>query len=192
MGGRTGQTTYEDSLPVPEARQRYFDDNGFTEAGYDDRWVVVRVGGLHIPAFPNSAARRRAVKLHDLHHVATGYQTDWTGEAEIGAWEVGGGCHHHLAAWYLNVSVMGIGVLIAPRATWRAFLRGRQSRTLYDGEFSESLLDGTVGALRSRLGLDREPAPPTPADRLVFAGFAALALAQLLGPSTILSAWLLR
>jgi hypothetical protein len=37
---------------------------------------------------PNSDARRKAVVLHDLHHVATGYKTDWTGEAEISAREI--------------------------------------------------------------------------------------------------------
>ena len=36
-------------------------------------------------AFPNTAGRVRAVRYHDLHHVVTGYATDWTGEAEIGA-----------------------------------------------------------------------------------------------------------
>ena len=39
--------------------------------------------------FPNSDARRRAVKVHDLHKVLTGYQTDIFGEVEIswvGAW----------------------------------------------------------------------------------------------------------
>ena len=48
---------------------------------------MLRIGRVPVAAFPNGAARVRAVRLHDLHHVATGYATSWVGEAEIGAWE---------------------------------------------------------------------------------------------------------
>ena len=43
--------------------------------------------------FPNTDSRKRAVPLHDLHHILTGYKTDWMGEAEIGAWELRAGCN---------------------------------------------------------------------------------------------------
>ena len=95
----------------------------------------------------------RAVKLHDLHHVLTGYPTSWTGEGEIGAWELASGCRNHWAAWYLNFSAALIGLLIAPRRVLSAFRRGRRERNLYGGELSDALLEETVGAARARLGI---------------------------------------
>ena len=34
--------------------------------------------------FPNFEARRKAVFKHDIHHIATGYTSTFTGETEIG------------------------------------------------------------------------------------------------------------
>jgi hypothetical protein len=144
-----------DDMTVREARDLYFEQNGLSEAGYSDRWVRLRAGPMPL-AFPNTRARVRAVRLHDLHHVATGYDTTWQGEAEIGAWELAAGCGHHLPAWVLNLGAVAVGVFIAPGRTVRAWRRGRRSRTLYAGEFEPSLLDMTVRELRSRLGLHVE------------------------------------
>ena len=71
---------YDAALTLREARGRYFAANGLGEGGYDDKWVRLAVGPLRF-AFPNTAGRVRAVRYHDLHHVVTGYATDWTGEA---------------------------------------------------------------------------------------------------------------
>lgn len=144
--------SYAADLKVRDARQAYFDANGFVNGGYDDRWVKLTAGPLRI-YFPNIPARVRSVKLHDLHHVATGYDTTWTGEAEIGAWEIAAGCGRHWVAWLLNLNAIAIGLVIAPRATVRAFARGRRSRTLYRGAFEERMLEMTVGELREELGL---------------------------------------
>ena len=140
---------------VRDARARYFDENGLSEAGYRSRWVVLRAGPLPL-YLPNTSSRRRAVPLHDLHHVATGYDTTWTGEAEIAAWELAAGCGRYWAAWSLNLGAASLGLLIAPRRTLRAFRRGRRSgRTLYHQPgFTESLLDLTVAELRRSLALD--------------------------------------
>ncbi len=139
---------------VREARDRYFRDNGFSEAGYTSRWVKLKMGPIPL-AFPNTAARRRAVPLHDLHHVATGYATSWTGEAEISAWELAAGCGRYWAAWALDIGGALVGLVIAPRRTWRAFLRGRRCRSLYRAELTGDLLDMPVAELRARLGTDR-------------------------------------
>jgi hypothetical protein len=88
-------------MTVGDARDVYFRDNGFSLAGYTDNWVKLKLGPIPI-AFPNTDARKAAVKLHDLHHVATGYATTWTGEAEIAAWEIGAGCGKYYAAWVLT------------------------------------------------------------------------------------------
>ena len=175
-----------DALSVREGRARYFEAWGLGEGGYAARWVRLRVFGLPV-GFPNSAGRVRAVKLHDLHHVATGYAADWIGEAEIGAWEVGAGCHGHAAAWILNLLAMQYGFFLAPRRVLRAMARGRRSRTLYRmRELDESLLDRTVGELRRELGLDGEPPEPRVADMLALAAWMAASAALWLGPGALL------
>jgi len=144
---------YASSLTLREARAQYFARAGFDESGYTDRWVWVTILGRRVPATLNTPGRVRAVKLHDLHHVLTGYATTWTGEAEIGAWELASGCRAHLAAWYLNGWAALIGLFIAPRRVLAAFRRGRRERNLYGGELTDALLAETVGAARARLGI---------------------------------------
>lgn len=169
---------YDDGLPLREARARYFRDNAFgDDGGYAKKWVQLQLGPLPF-AFPNSAARVRAVKYHDLHHVVTGYATDVVGEAEIGAWEIGSGCAGFVAAWILNLYAMVLGVGSgAPGAVWRAFARGRHTRNLYRHRYDEALLDTKLGALRARLGLDTPTPAASSADRFAFAFWCALAAA---------------
>jgi hypothetical protein len=163
---------YADDSSVRVARDQYFAANGFSDAGYTDNWVRLKLGPIPI-GFPNTASRKRAIRLHDLHHVATGYATTWIGEAEIGAWEIAGGCTDHWAAWVLNAGGFGYGIFVAPRRIYRAFMRGRSSRTLYHTGWEDSLLDLSVGELRARLAIDRG-APPTIRDRFAFAAWALI------------------
>jgi len=139
---------------VREARARYFAENGFGDGGYDDRFVVLRVAGIPALVFPNTKQRVRSVRIHDVHHVLTGYATSWQGEGEIGAWELASGCRDHWAAWFLNFWAALIGMSIAPRAVVRAFRRGRVTRNLYGREWDDGILERPVGELRRELGLD--------------------------------------
>ncbi len=136
---------------VAEARRRYFEANGLGEGGYADRWVVLRLAGVPVAAFPNTRQRVRSVRFHDLHHVATGYGTSLRGEAEIGAWELASGCHDHAAAWLLNGAAVLLAGWLAPRRVARAFRAGRRCRSLYAEEWDERVLDLSVAALRARL-----------------------------------------
>ena len=138
-------------MRVSEAREQYFARNGFSAATYTDRWAKLKLGPIPL-AFPNTKSRQRAIPMHDLHHIATGYDTTFTGEAEISAWELGGGCGPYLAAWVLDGLGMLLGLAIAPRRTIRAFRLGRQSRNLYQRGWSNDLLDLTVEELRALLG----------------------------------------
>ncbi|HLT28677.1 MAG TPA: hypothetical protein VK013_01440 [Myxococcaceae bacterium] len=134
------------------ALTRYFHDNGFGEdGGYAATWVDFKLGPIPFP-LPNSEARRRAVRYHDLHHVLTGYATDLPGEFEISAWEIGAGCRDFHAAWVLNLSGMAGGMLRCPRRTWRAFLRGLDERSAYGRDY-EALLASSVGDVRQELGI---------------------------------------
>src|SRR5262249_4540044 len=151
-------------------------------------WVKVRLGPLPF-FFPNTAARVRAVRFHDLHHVVTGYATDVVGEAEIAAWEIATGCAGFGAAWLLNLEALALGLLRAPGPSWRAFLRGRRTRNLYGARFDEALLAARVGDVRARLGLAAAPAPaglsarsPSAAGRLAGVVFSGARLAPPAAP----------
>ncbi len=169
---------YDPNMSVLAARTRYFADNNFGEdGGYGAKWVTLaKLGPLEL-GFPNSAARLRAVRLHDLHHLVTGYDTDWIGEAEIAAWELASGCADYHAAWVLNLLAMPIGVLREPDRIRRAFVRGSRSRNLYDKPFDEAVLDQRLGELRARLDVaSAANATMTAAERARFRRMLAIGM----------------
>jgi hypothetical protein len=136
-------------MTMREARALYFEVNGFgATGGYEDAWVDFKLGPIPMP-FPNTPGRVRAVRYHDLHHLLTGYDTDTTGEFEIGAWEIAAGCKGFAAAWVLNLGALAFGAFSAPKRTFAAFVRGRAEKTTY-GEDLEPLLDLTVAEARER------------------------------------------
>jgi hypothetical protein len=149
---------YPDDSLVLDARTEYFSRSGFEfDGGYADRWVRLKARGVTVLIFPNTAARVRSVKLHDLHHVLTEYDTTWAGEAEIGAWELASGCGRHYPAWLLNTGAVMIGLLVWPKRVYAAFQRGRRSGNLYTAQFTDDLLHTTVGELRRRIRLASDP-----------------------------------
>ena len=165
---------YAVDLSLRAGRQQYFERSGFDESSYTSSWVPLKAGPLKF-GFPNTAARIRAVRLHDLHHVLTEYETTWTGEAEIAGWEIASGCADHYAAWLLNFSALVIGLVIAPVRVFNAFVRGRHSRNLYRADFSEKLLERSVGQVRTELGLDR-PARASVSDVLAFVWWSVVSI----------------
>src|SRR5262245_23650361 len=120
--GRAPQVAALDGrVRVRAGRDEYLAENGFSVEAYDAKWTPASLFGLTFKV-PNTPTHRRAIMWHDLHHVATGYGTDLSGEAEISAWELRRG----LAGLDLYVSaiVVGIalsGIVIAPVRTWRAW-----------------------------------------------------------------------
>ena len=163
-----------DDVTVGEARARYFAANGFgADGGYTARWVKLANGPIPF-GFPNFAARVRAVRCHDIHHLVTGYPTTWVGEAEISTWELASGCRDYWAAWILNLGGMMIGLFIAPRAVFAACVRGRQSHNVYGSRIDDDFLAQPLPALRRALHLDHPRRPAGAADVLVFAGLVLL------------------
>jgi hypothetical protein len=137
-----------------EARAQYFRENGIDEdGGYAQKWVRIKLGPVPI-LFPNTTGRRAALLQHDLHHVATGYDTTLVGEAEIGAWELASGCRHYYAAWILNLGAVVTGLFLAPRQVVRAFQLGRHCTNLYHLGVDADWPGETVSGLRQRLGLN--------------------------------------
>ncbi len=178
------------------ALKQYFDDNGFGEdGGYAATWVDFKLGPLPFP-FPNSDARRRAVKFHDLNHILTGYGTDTVSEFEISAWEVGAGCRDFAAAWVINLGGLAAGTFVAPVRTFRAFVRGRRQRASYWLSYDDAL-ERAVDDVRTELGITTGEQPRArPGDfvRFPFAFAAgllvgALMAAALLSPITLALWW---
>lgn len=167
---------YPEQAHLHAALKTYFADNGFApDGGYTDDWVRIKIGPIPF-LLPNTSARKRAVRHHDLHHIATGYATTFAGEAEIGAWEVASDCRDNLAAWMLNLLAMSQGLIFHPHKVYQAFIRGRHTQNTYALKYDEVLLERTVGELRAELGLDAPLLPASQADKLAFARWAGLAL----------------
>src|SRR3954466_11876617 len=144
------------------ARANYYRVNNFGDDGGDAlEWVPLKVMGMTLK-IPNTDGRRRAVRIHDLHHVVTGFQTDLRGEAEIGAWELASGCLRWPAATVLNLCSLAIGLVIAPHRMVRAWAPGRHTTNLYAENGVGHLLSREVGEVRHALGLDA----PRPRARL--------------------------
>jgi hypothetical protein len=109
------------------------------DAGNSDPFAVVKIFYLPYP-IPNTRARKRAVRIHDLNHLVSGYETDRVGELEISAWELAsGGCTDHGAAWVLDLAGLLGGLIAAPRRTVRAFRSGRDRQNLYRFDYEEML-----------------------------------------------------
>lgn len=160
-----------DRRPVGEALAEYRAGRGIpADGGSSARWVRVRFLGVPV-SFPNFAARRRILFPHDVHHLLTGYETNWRGEAEIGGFELASGCRRFWAAWMFNSGGFLFGLAIAPRRMFRAFVRGRRCRNFYGAE-EQALAALTVGAARRQLGLDRPVPPGTRGDTVWFAAWA--------------------
>jgi hypothetical protein len=139
------------SLTVRQALGAYLAENGFTFEAYDSKWTDASFLGIRF-AVPNTAAHRRGIMLHDLHHVATGFGTDLTGEGEISAWELRGlrGLDAYVTSIVLLATIAG--VLRSPLRAWAAFRS--PGRTLFDDAINyEQVLEMTVGELRDHLGL---------------------------------------
>ncbi|MFO0586305.1 MAG: hypothetical protein U0441_02135 [Polyangiaceae bacterium] len=140
------------SLTVEAGRDDYMAENGFEVADYTLPTVQLKMFGLY-KEFPNSPNRQWAIPLHDMHHLATGYGTDFTGEAEVGAWELRAGCETPVV-YALNALAAAIGLVISPRRVLAAYRAAKGARSLYRHPIPmEKLLAMRVGELREHLGI---------------------------------------
>lgn len=142
------------TLRVEDARADYLAENGFDVAGYTAPTFQMKLLGRPFD-FPNTADRQYAIPLHDLHHLATGYGTDFLGEAEIGAWELRAGCETFIV-YYLNSVAVLLGLFLSPRRVLAAFRAAKGARSLYRRPLSmEQALSMKLGDLRAHLGVPR-------------------------------------
>lgn len=176
------------TLTLGAARAAYYERNHFGADGGDSlEWVPLKVFGMTLK-IPNTDGRRRAVRIHDLHHVVTGYQTDLAGESEIGAWELASNCLRFPAATVLNLFALGIGLVIAPPRVIRAWARGRHTHNLYREDGVDHLLPRTVADMQRDLGLDKAAPRVRVRDALAVIGLALPMLAIMAAPLLVVLA----
>jgi hypothetical protein len=145
--------SFPDGLRMEEARDQFLAANGLSLEDYIAPTFTIGMFGVPF-RLPSTRGRRRDVPLHDLHHVLTGFATDWPGEAEIGIWEIRTRCRS-FAAYFLNGSAVMIGLFLCPRRVWQAFRTAKGKRNLYyDPAPYAALLQMTVGELRSLVGIE--------------------------------------
>ncbi|MFK7986592.1 MAG: hypothetical protein AB8I08_11260 [Sandaracinaceae bacterium] len=138
---------------VRDARDRFFRENEFgLDGGYDASWAEAEFGPVRYRV-PNLRARAAALRVHDLHHLVTGYATDWRGESEISAWELGSGWGRYPYAWIIALFGLFTGLVTQPGATWRAFLRGRKSDNLFRARALGDVLEQPLASVRRGLGV---------------------------------------
>ena len=155
----------DSEMSVRAARDVYLRENGFSLEMYNQTTFELPtvVPGWTI-VLPNPPARRRVIALHDLHHVLTGFGTDWTGELEVSAWEVRAGLGRSWVAWLICIPMMLLGFMQRPRRTLAAFRAARGARSLLVGnENADAWLDLSVAEARGRLGLPAFGAASHPA-----------------------------
>lgn len=151
------------------ARDAYLRENGWTLDAYDAPRTEASVLGIAF-SVPNTPNHAWAIRLHDLHHVATGYGTDAVGEGEVSAWELSRGLAG-LDVYVGALVVLGTlyGFLRAPRRTWRAlrspgacnlFTLGDAPTPAERQRRYEQLLALDVAALRTALGVPAEGLAP--------------------------------
>jgi len=150
---------YPADWPVRRALQAYLDENGFSVDEYDQPVIRVTFWWLTFP-FPNPPSRRRAVRVHDLHHIVTGYGTDPAGESEISAWELrrGVGVFSPFVRAIVFTGALS-GLVHSPRRTWAAWKAGCSAAGVglqpTSPDRYEQLLAMTVGELRAVYGVPR-------------------------------------
>jgi len=153
---------YPLSIPMPadtsvaSAVDAYLSENGFKRADYDAPSVKVTFWGISFTV-PNPPTRQIGVRFHDLHHIATGYGTDPTGEAEISAWELGNGLGVFSGIYVKGIVTSGFlfGLIHSPLRTYAAWRVGRRGPGLIPLSMGvyEELLQLTVAELRARYGV---------------------------------------
>lgn len=164
---------YYPTQTLREALNIFFEKHNLgDEGGLNNNWAYLDFGWFRIP-FPNTGSRKKALVYHDIHHIVTGYESDWQGEAEIAAWEVSTGCGEYGAAWFLDLGGIAMGFLFYPRKTFRAFIRGRRTTNLYLKKYSKNeLMKMSIADVQQLLNLvNYDQSPARPKEALAYLGW---------------------
>ncbi len=159
---------------------QFYERHGFGPTpGKRPMFVGVYTGCALVP-MPNIETRRRFLKQHDLHHLATGYSVGRIGEGEVSAWELASGSMRaSTLLGVMNLIALSTGWFIARDRMWAAYRRGLRSRNLYSDDMRQRLDDGdwqTLDNLRSDLLEVRDGGGVRVVDRIRYGAFVAMSV----------------
>ena len=143
-------------MNVQHALDDFYDQHGYgREGGIDKKWDMIKFGPVALPLL-NLESRRKNIFMHDIHHLVTGYDTTWLGEGSVCSWEIAtGGWKHLYFPWLLTLWAMAVGVMLYPRASYRAFQAGLLMDNALTGGLSKpAMYVLTLDELRERLRRD--------------------------------------
>jgi hypothetical protein len=150
------QPTMNDHQTAGEALQKYYESHYFGDRAFRDPIVLAKIGPLSVPT-PNPKWRREIIHLHDLHHLLTRYDTSWSGEGEVAAWELATGFPqgYRIAYCYAPVTFI-IGFFFSPRRVVRALRRGWGAKNLCHLNLKkDELMQMSLEQLRQKLNLSK-------------------------------------
>jgi hypothetical protein len=188
----SGSTDCDEQLTLREARALFYRGNGFAQDGgaHAQTWSLLACRDLKV-YLPNFQWRRRALPVHDLHHVITRYEFSPHGEFQMAAWEFAAGRYPSALSTLFCLPLVCMGAAVIPGKTFAAFVRGRHSRTLYFVLNVDALLDRTVRDVR-RECLPAEAVSARAWDWSAFILLVVVSSAVLMTPLLALSAlWLI-
>lgn len=188
----SGPVDCDEQLTLREARDVFYRGNNFALDGgvHDRHWSPLACRDLKVH-LPNFQWRRRALPLHDLHHVITNYEFSPHGEFQMAAWEFAAGRYPSALSTVFCLPLVSLGAAVIPRKTFVAFVRGRHSKTLYFARNVDALLDRTVDDVR-REYLPAEAVTADARDWGAFVLLVAMSSVVLMSPLAVLSAlWLI-
>ena len=161
MNNSNAKFRYDQNMFIYQALDKYFQDTGYNIGSYiDEQFQIVLLGKtLNLPNPPD---RQNAIRVHDLYHILTEYDTSFKSESWIGAFELGAGIpQSYLAAWFFNCTSTFLGLFHSPVKTFKAFMRGRATTdNLYrlipygDKQAYEEVMMSKVGVMRNLIGVN--------------------------------------
>jgi hypothetical protein len=99
------------------------------DGGVKDKFNEAKIGNFSFK-YPNLDGK--ALILHDINHLLTGYHTNWKGECEVSAWELAsGGRKGYPRTWIYPISLFVLGIFICPFRTLKAFQKGLDKRNSF-------------------------------------------------------------
>jgi hypothetical protein len=161
---------------VSDALAAYLERYDLGDGGYTDDWSVFTFGWVPV-MLPNTDGRKKALRAHDMHHLATGCNAVYDeGELDLVAYELrsGGPGSFYLMGWMILLHLFALGTLVRPRHLFRLFVRARGTRNLFGKTVGEEIYGLSVGELRERLGLTRKGLVWNARDAMEFLGWTLL------------------
>ena len=169
-------------LSVSEAlRRHYAGSNWLADGGCaDHRWTLLRAGPVEV-RLKNFRWRKQALLRHDIHHLLTRYPCTATGEFQIAAWEFAGGRFPHVLSTVFCLPLVGLGAVAIPKRSFRSYVLGRRSKTVYAIHSTQDLLASSVAELRDQCLPSSQP-DATVGDLAAYLALVAISLALMALP----------